>query len=228
VTPGDITAIIVTRGDVPLTPILDSLQDVGFAEVIVWNNGTGIVSKYHRSGAAVEVAEGLEDQAVFGRYSAMRYADRDLIYVQDDDCLIPAANLIQVASMYRPEDRIIANMPKSRWPDYPDSCMVGWGAIFHKDLFMVALGRFVAGLNGGVADLSAINDETLALCRSPEFCRECDVVFTVLTPSVKVDLGFEHLPWAEDPNRAMFLKPGRQAERDHMYALARQAREACP
>jgi hypothetical protein len=43
---------------------------------------------------------------------------------------------------------------------------------------------------------------------------------------VKIDVGFQHLPWAEDRGRAMFLQPDHGPIRERMLQLARQVRDA--
>jgi hypothetical protein len=187
-TPAEASAVIVTRGDVDLLPILDSLQD--FDELIVWDNAQG------------------EDLAVYGRYAGVLRARNPLVYVQDDDCLVDAA---AVVAAYQP-GRVVANMPLSRWDDYPDSCLVGWGAVFDACLPARAFARFER-----------------AVAPPPDwrqrFYRDCDLVFTVLTPHDKIDLGFAHLPWAESEGR-LFRQPDHYAERQYVLGLARGVRDA--
>jgi len=188
----NVSACLVTRGDVDMTEILASIEAAGITDVCIWNNSLEI------------------DLAVFGRYAVMDQAVNDIIYVQDDDCVVNIPRLLGMAKLWPLNQKIVANMPESRWPDYPDSCLVGWGAIFHRDLVYDAWRRFTA--------YRAIGRDAAA------FNRECDAVFTTLTPHVKIDVGFSHLPWAEDPGRAMYLSP--RPDRETMYALAREARDA--
>jgi hypothetical protein len=201
-----ITGIVVTRGDVDLSEILESLESLD--QVIVWENGYG--ARELVDGRLMPSYEGrMSDVAVYGRYLAIEWAAHDLIYVQDDDCIVPVEGVIATALQpgFDLTRTIVANMPESRWRDYPDSCLVGWGSVFHRDLPGAAFRRFSPD-------------------NIPAFYRECDVVFTVLTPSVKVDAGFRHLPWAEDPARAMFKRPDRAPERARVYELARAVRDA--
>lgn len=247
-----ITAIIVTRGDVDLGQILESFGD-WFSEVVIWDNGRGRVT--HRELGAAEPGFGIHDDqqdlAVYGRYAAIEYAISPLIYVQDDDCVIPIDRFLGIADSYQTEldagEMILSNMPVSRWPDYPDSCLVGWGALFHRDLPAKAFDRLeeVASekyrlgtwTHGGRTfgpdlprDTPLVERERLSdqMHRTTLdlgwFHRECDVAFTVLTPHVKADVGFTHLPWAEDPARAMHLSP--RPDRPHMLDLARKVRDA--
>lgn len=206
------TAIVVTRGDVELDRILETLT--GFGEVIVWVNGTGPVVVV--DGELRGIGERENDLAVYGRYAALDYASLDVVYVQDDDCVINAEGLIAVADQVDVTTTIVSNMPESRWADYPDSCLVGWGAVFARDLPARAFDR-LRDVRFGWPWGQQFTDT---------FYRECDAVFTTLTPHVKVDCGFAHLPWAEDPARAMFKKPGRDAERARIYDFARTVRDA--
>ena len=62
------TAIIVTRGDVALQPIIDTLP---YSNIVIWDNST---RPY--------------DAGVFGRYLAISEATRPVVFVQDDDCIV--------------------------------------------------------------------------------------------------------------------------------------------
>ena len=179
-----VTGVVVTRGDVDLAPILDRLGDI-CASVQVWDNSK------------------VWDAAVFGRYLAAALAPTDAVYVQDDDCLIDAAEII---CGYEP-GRLVANMPRTRWDDYPDSAMVGWGAVFDRHLPWAAFARY--------ATRNPID--------SPTFRRTCDVVFSALTPRTVIDAGFQHLPWAETEGR-MFRQPDHKPERDQVLDRCRQLR----
>ncbi len=65
ITADQVTACLVTRGDVDLEPILDTLP---YPNVIVWGADR-------------------EELHVYGRYAAMREAATRVVYTQDDDCL---------------------------------------------------------------------------------------------------------------------------------------------
>ena len=188
-----VSAVIPTRGDVDLSEILDSLP---FDDIIVWDN----------SGRP-------QDLGVYGRYAAIAEAKHAHIYTQDDDCLVDA---VAVVAAYE-AGRLVANMPAGRWPDYPDSALVGWGAIFHRDLPTRAFDRF---------HLLDLDEEDWQFVYADDGCfsRECDGVFTALTPRTIIDVGFQHLPWAEDPARALFKQPGHAAKRARMLDLARRVR----
>lgn len=188
IAPSDVTAVIPTRGNVDLTPILDSLAGCG--EVIVWDN-------------SCEDA----DSKVYARYLAIAKARNSVVYTQDDDCLV---DVEAVCRHYAP-GALTANMPQSRWPDYPDSALVGWGSVFDRDLPAQAFRHFF-DFHGQVID--------------PLFLMTCDVVFSTLARRRRIiDVGFTHLPWAEGPGR-MFTSPGHTEIRDVQLALAREARDA--
>lgn len=209
----DVSAVLVTRGDVGLNTILNTLGACpSIREVIVYNN-EGQIERYADGGLFIDggtVYLSHPDLAVYGRYRGIESAHHPVIYVQDDDCLIDAEAII---ARYE-AGRLVANMPQSRWADYPDSTMVGWGAVFDRDLPQRAWDKFNRA-NVRTADGSDIH---------PVFLRTADVVFSALVPRTVIDVGFQHLPWAEDPARAMFKQPGHKAERDWILDLCRQLR----
>jgi hypothetical protein len=155
----DVSAVIVTRGDVDLTSVLESLFD--FGEVIVWDNSKQTNLK------------------VFGRYRAALNAKNDVVFTQDDDCVLDAA---QVVSAYEP-GKVVCNMPVAKRAEYASlGCnhisLVGWGACFHRGLIHkmhACIERY------GLDDL---------------FLRECDRVFTAANELKLVDVPFRHLPHA--------------------------------
>lgn len=120
--PDQVTAVLVTRGDVDLTPIINTLPKA--YEVVVWNN-------------AVEPGE----WGLFGRYLGIHRATRPVIYVQDDDCLI--RNHDRLLAEYEP-GVVTANFrddpPRVR--AFSDSTLIGWGAIFDRELPFTAFHRY--------------------------------------------------------------------------------------
>ncbi len=63
-----VAACLVTRGNVPMDDIIDSIPEDW--EVVVWDNSKR------------------EDLAVYGRFAAITLTDAEMIYVQDDDCVL--------------------------------------------------------------------------------------------------------------------------------------------
>ncbi len=104
-TPGDVTACLVTRGDVDLDPILNTLP---YDDVIVWGPDR-------------------PELHVWGRYAAMMEAGTEVVYTQDDDCLF--RHHTQLLDEYEP-GKIISTYGHGDNPDgYEDMCLVHGGAI---------------------------------------------------------------------------------------------------
>ena len=75
------------------------------------------------------------ERRMMNRYDAVKQAKNDIIYTQDDDCLIH--NIPMLLEAYR-KDRVIANIKLGHLQQYSQIgdgkiFLVGWGAIFHKD-----------------------------------------------------------------------------------------------
>jgi hypothetical protein len=181
-----VAACLVTRGDVDLTEIIESLPPEW--EVVIWDN-----SKQ-------------DDLAVAGRYAAIEMTDAELIYVQDDDCVLHGEAFDVLRSAHQP-GVLTANMPaRFRHDFYVDHCLVGFGAIFERDLPQRAFRKLV---------------ETPVA--SDHFMRTCDIVFTALTTRHLVDVAHRDLPWSNAPDR-MWKQPGHVKERAAMLELALAAR----
>lgn len=104
----DVTAIIVTRGDVDLEPIYESLI---FDEVIVWDNSIR------------------PDWKVAGRYIAALEAETYWVYWQDDDTIVPRQTQLDLLERYGAED-CLAVWGHGETPDgYDDLPLVCGGAI---------------------------------------------------------------------------------------------------
>lgn len=103
--PEDVSACLVTRGDIDLSTILNSLP---FEDVVVWDNSQR------------------ENLKCYGRFAAVAEAKNEWIYTQDDDLLVPIAGLLRA---WEPADAILANKPElEEWR------FLGCGALFHRDL----------------------------------------------------------------------------------------------
>jgi hypothetical protein len=150
-----VSAIIVTRGDVELGPCLSSLD----ADEVIIRRGHG---------------------GVWERWEAAMSARHDVVYVQDDDCVVDFAGVIAAYD----EARVTCNMLTSHRSDYRDDiALVGWGCVFHK-VMLSSFGQY--------------------LMRFPEdelFLREADRVFTGLNPLKLIDIGVTHLPYAHGAER---------------------------
>jgi hypothetical protein len=223
----NVTAIVVTRGDVDLSPIFDSFIAAGFGEgqVYVWDNSK------------------LEDLAVYGRYAAIEHAKTDLIYVQDDDVVLHHGSIEAIINAWlqganygiegpprtvtfvpvgvAARDVVVCNMPANFRARhfYDEHSLVGFGACFHRDAPRRAFGRwadYIWTQDGSAPDELHPTGEF--------FHRTCDIVFTGLTPRVLVDVPYDDLPWASADNR-MWKQPTHQEERSRMLELVLKVRD---
>lgn len=244
VPPVKVSAIIVTRGDVDLRPVLDSLPKEW--ERVVWNNGKPEISwsRTMGDGRISGSSTAASDLSVYGRYAAIEYASHDLIYVQDDDVIVSDPEAIVDAwreeynrgfcsegppgcdyggtdlcsKCFARRRWLVANMPQEfRHDGYTDSCLVGFGACFLRDLPARAFDRF--------GDSDAITGSVFDGLHPQFFNRTCDVVFTTLTPRVIVDVPKVDREFASDPDR-MWKQPEHYGERVGMLELARKVRDA--
>jgi hypothetical protein len=197
-------------------------------EVLVWNNGEGddrpgLYKRVTKAGLLARRILGDEvvsNLSVFGRYAAIKYAEANLIYVQDDDVILSREAMEEIVwecdSGGSEYGRLVCNMPQ-RFREqefYSDSALVGFGACFHRDLPEQAFARWWNALG--------LNPENHW---RKQFNRDCDLVFTGLTPYYLVDLPYEDLPWASEEGR-LWREPGHIAERAKMRELVRKVREA--
>lgn len=120
----DIAAVIVTRGDVDLGPILATLP---YTELVVWNDRERGYSR-----------------GCYGRYLAALETDRPIIYYQDDDLIFTAHD--ELLAMYEP-GLMTVNMPSPWYEragyDKLDQALVGAGSLVSRDLPFPALDRYL-------------------------------------------------------------------------------------
>jgi hypothetical protein len=199
----EVSAIVVTRGDVDLRPIYDSIP-LGW-EIVWWNNGDGTVTITHRDREYYcDVREsGLPDLGVYGRYAAIEYASHPIIFIQDDDCVIRDPS--RIVATYEP-GIVSFNMPYSFRDGGVDSEMVGFGSCFHRDLPTRTFDHFY---------------EMGFEFTWPLFHRTCDVVFTSLTPTKMVHEPLELLDYSYADNR-MWRQPNHNIERRQMRDLCEE------
>jgi hypothetical protein len=108
--PANITACIVTRGDVDLEPIYESLI---FGHLVVWNNAER------------------PDWKVAGRYMAALEAPTPWVYWQDDDTIVPPDTQMLLVDEF--DGDMVANWGHGDDPDgYEDLPLVCGGAIAYK------------------------------------------------------------------------------------------------
>lgn len=210
----NVTAVIVTRGDVDLVDIFASIWDAGINEIVVWDNSGQLVSEI----PSIKIVGGY-DYMVMGRYAAIEHATHDYIYVQDDDCIIPGPGIQQIVHPFVHKARfshqaLVANMPRDfRHDFYSDHCLVGFGACFHRSLPAKVFDHFYYA-----------PDVDVAYAESSLMLRCCDIVFTGLVERVFVDVPYKNQPWAYDDGR-MWRQPAHIDERMRMRELMQKVRE---
>jgi hypothetical protein len=166
------SAVIVTRGDVDLGPIIVPIVPLADELIIVRGHG-----------------------GVWERWEAILAAKHEVVYTQDDDAIVDLeamigaigsdANLLrEYLEPWRP-DSLWCNMPGWKRGEYQDgTALVGWGAFVTNRLVAEALARY----------RRHFDDDEL-------FRRESDRVITGLSNLELVDVPFQHAPWAHGPGR---------------------------
>ncbi len=214
-----VSAVLVTRGDVPLDQITDSITAAGIDDIVVWSNAER------------------EDLGVYGRYAGIAEAKHDIIYCQDDDCVVDPRVIVEAwrwenqkharaaamsgASGVIPAWKgIVCNQPAAfRHSFYEEHSLVGFGAVFHRDAPKRAFDKLRSA-----SDPPGFDSLLTAVDAVFHFNRTCDVVFTALTPRVLVDVPYKNLAWAEGPDR-MYRQPQHGFERARMLELALKVRD---
>ena len=116
----DVSAVLVTRGDVNMAPILDSLHEQGVEDIILWDNSVR------------------ENEGVYGRYIGAAEAAYDVILFQDDDLFVPC--IAELCDAYEP-GVVTINFPA----EYPlDIPWMGYGSIFDRGLWREPHQRYLA------------------------------------------------------------------------------------
>lgn len=202
----NVSAIIVTRGDVDILPVIGSLPTEW--EVLVWDNHEQCCAKITTDSSKYDVIPGT-DLGVYGRYAAIAYASHDIIFTQDDDCILK--NPANVVAAYEP-GVVTYNMPYAFRDGGVDSVMVGFGACFHRDLPQQAFDRY------------EIAHGYHSVHNSDVFNRTCDVVFTTLSPTKMMHEPLTLLDCSYADNR-MWRQPGHNEERRRMQQLATAVKE---
>ena len=165
-----------------MSPVLGSLPSEW--PVVVWNNSQTAL-----------------DWAVYGRYAAVYEAESDLIFVQDDDCVVSDPRALVVlwheweGRRGGAVDHVVCNMPQEfRHDFYAHHALVGFGAVFHRSLPPQM-----------PVPWDAPGDMQV-------FLRCCDIAFTARFPRVFADVPVTNLSHAHADNR-MWKQPGHQSER---------------
>ena len=198
-TPADVSAVIVTKGNVDLQPVLDSLI---FEDVVVFDNSKAEV-----------------DQMTYGRVvGAREHARHPIIYSQDDDIIHSEADQYRIVSYYR--EGVLTGCMWQEWSDgakeqgiprgYDDLVFPGSGSISDLSLWEDCV------------------DEYLAEWPLDDFFRLwSDTIIGVIAPSLGLDIRFEALPWADDADRMANMDDA-VAQKTEAIRRARLVRDGVP
>lgn len=193
--PSNVTGVIVTRGDCDLEPCLATWPRE--FEVIVWDN-------------SIE-----RDVACFGRWLAAQRATRPVVFMQDDDTIVPRTTIDALLAEFTSDDVLLANMndewlrddpstdPKFR---YDDLVLEAAGALVLRDAWEPAVIEYLA--------------------RYPEdrfFYEWADFVVGILTPHRRVSLPYEVRDLAYRPTN-LANTVGNRVRRKAMMQRARALR----
>lgn len=104
-----VTACLVTRGDVDLDPILETLP---YGDVIVWDNSRE------------------QDLKILGRYAGAQRADTEVVYFQDDDVVFRHHD--ELLAAYEPGMTTAVYGHGENEAGFGDLPLVGCGALAHR------------------------------------------------------------------------------------------------
>ena len=205
----DIGACLVTRGDVDMHKILDSIEEMGIDEVVVWNNA---VRPFNAK--------------VFGRYLAILETRKPVIFIQDDDCIVTC--LDELRAFYEP-GKVVANMVTEHRRGEPP--MLGWGALFARDLPWRAF-EWWCQAGYPIDDLFIGYPETIFTALTP-----C-VRLNIGSHQEPGSTGHVDLPWAHTPSRshrqpdhhrdfALVLERARAVAAEHPYVAPERRPTVC-
>jgi len=118
------SAVIVTRGNVDLGPIIQDI--VPHVDELIIRIGHG---------------------GVLERWEGVLSAKHDHVYVQDDDAIVEVMGLLAAhvrrGGGFNTDPFITCNMPEWKRPEYQDgTALVGWGALVPKQVALDALIRY--------------------------------------------------------------------------------------
>lgn len=164
--------MIVTRGDVDLSPVLDSLI---FDDVVIFDN-------------SVEP----RDEMTYGRVLATRRAKHSVIFSIDDDIIHTPENQLRILSAYKPG--VLTGCMWPEWSDgakaqgiengYDDLVFPGSGSVYDRDVPWAATAEYLANYP---------HDDFFRLW--------ADTIIGVLAPTQQLDIRFDALPCADADNR---------------------------
>jgi hypothetical protein len=119
ISPDQVSAVLVTRGDCDLTDIELSLVEAGIRDVVIWDNSQR------------------DDMGIYGRYRAIKQAKNTVVVTQDDDVLVTCWD--EILAAYEPGVLTV---------NYPEPWDIPWvarGSIFDCELPAAAFDRYLDG-----------------------------------------------------------------------------------
>jgi len=196
-----VSAVLVTRGDVELSPILGELHR-HYEDVVVWNN-------YDEP----------RDVSVFGRYMATERCKNDLVYFQDDDIVFTKHEELKAAwdrkfhwvtddGVPAHHSFMLCNMDPA-WVErggYEDVGLLGMGGLMPRYGWEYPITEY----------LSYYPEDKF-------FLDWCDFVTGVLMGHAKIDLGYEVRDVAHSGKRLAHY-PANRARKNAMIERARRLR----
>jgi hypothetical protein len=196
--PSEVSAVIVTKGDVDLTPVLESLI---FDDVVVYDN-------------SVEPNEMTYGRVIGARERALH----PFIYSQDDDIIHRPEDQARIIFAY--EEGFMTGCMWSSWSagakeqgiphGYDDLVFPGSGSISHITIWEDCV------------------DEYLAEWPADDFFKLwCDTIIGVISPTRQMDIRFVALPCAEDKTRMCNL-PDAVEQKIEAIRRARLIRDGVP
>lgn len=183
-----VTAVIVTRGNMDLTPVLDSLI---FDDVVVWDNSVEPI-----------------DEMTYGRVLAITRAAHPVIYSQDDDIVHSPENQQAILAEYQP-----GCLTGCMWADwsaaaalqgipggYSDLVFPGSGSVYDAEVATRACSRYLEEYEF---------DDFFRLW--------CDTIVGIIAPTRQLDIRFDALPDAEDDYRMCNLPDAEKLKAEAIY-----------
>lgn len=177
--PANVSAVLVTRGNVDMAPILDSLI---FDDVVVWDNSKEKI-----------------DQMTYGRALATQLTKHEVCYSQDDDIIHSPENQLRLCAEYQPG--VLTGCMWEEWSygafkqgilgGYSDLVFAGSGSIYHADLPHIAAERYLKHFPF---------DDFFRLW--------ADTIIGILAPNRQIDMRFEERPEGNDDYRMAHLPNG--------------------
>lgn len=111
ISPDQVSAVLVTRGNVDMSEIIESIRAAGVEDIVIWNNAER------------------RNVSCFGRYLGIAEAKHDYIYHQDDDLVSPVAELLAVYDPVADTNTIVCNNRADEWWR-----LTAIGCVFHRSL----------------------------------------------------------------------------------------------